>query len=349
MAAPIGKTCLSCWKLIIRPSSRLLKEFRRTYKVWDEPVSRAFFRRREEAGPEPDRHRSEWINWNYEAEVFAFGKRLGEDFKEETLRRAFTHRSYIEIEEKRRTDLGIDLRAAPLGLTDNEELAEIGEETAERYIKAFLRHSYPRMFEEGICAISDYLTADEMLADIARNIGIADLMLCADFPPEIETLSKTFKAVVGALHEDQGQKKAAAFVRDFVLPQLIGKDINEMWNVVNPMGLLTVVLNNQGQEPPEPRLLWSSASQCMMSLYYVGIYSNKQLIAKAPGETVLIAEEMAARNALKKILGTADYRAPLPLGKMAENLNLDYDKKNISVGDITVDEHKLLHSAETTM
>ena len=37
--------------------------------------------------PEPERHRSEYPNWNFEAELFAFGRRLGEEFDEPTLRR----------------------------------------------------------------------------------------------------------------------------------------------------------------------------------------------------------------------------------------------------------------------
>lgn len=36
---------------------------------------------------------------NYKAELFAFGKRLGEEFKMSTLRRAFRHSSYQPPEE----------------------------------------------------------------------------------------------------------------------------------------------------------------------------------------------------------------------------------------------------------
>lgn len=32
------------------------------------------------------------------------------------------------------------------------------------------------------------------------------------------------------------------FVLDFIIPQLIGKDINELWNITNPMGLLAAML-----------------------------------------------------------------------------------------------------------
>lgn len=39
----------------------------------------------------------------------------------------FFHSSYIEKEEKRRADVGIDTNAAPLGLTDNTDLIQKGK------------------------------------------------------------------------------------------------------------------------------------------------------------------------------------------------------------------------------
>lgn len=48
----------------------------------------------------------------------------------------------------------------------------------------------------------------------------------------------------------------------------------------------------------------------------------------------MIAEEMAAREALKKIMKTDDSRAPLILGRMADTLSLDHTKVNISAEDV---------------
>jgi hypothetical protein len=40
----------------------------------------------------------------------------------------------------------------------------------------------------------------------------------------------------------QGEHRAEMFVLDFIVPQLVGKDINELWTVDNPMGLLAALL-----------------------------------------------------------------------------------------------------------
>jgi hypothetical protein len=39
------------------------------------------------------------------------------------------------------------------------------------------------------------------------------------------------------------------------LTYLVGKDINEIWHVKNPMGLLTKVLEENGRQAPESRLV----------------------------------------------------------------------------------------------
>ncbi|XP_064612674.1 large ribosomal subunit protein mL44-like [Liolophura sinensis] len=304
---------------------------RRDFKKWERPYRSQMYKRRLEVGPEPERPRSAWINWNYDAEIFAFGKRLGEDFDEDILRQAFTHRSYIDKEGRKRAELGFGADLASLELQDNEELTSRGEEVAHRYIQAFLRTSYPYLPEEGIRGICEFLMTEEMLAFIGSNLGLKDLILSEDFPPLESTISKTFFAVIGALCESQSEERAHTFVRDFILPQLIGKDVNEMWEITNPMGLLTDILTAQGHPAPEARLLRESASTTVMSLYWVGIYCNKELIGESPGETVSIAEEMAARESLKNIFRTADYREPLKFGRRGENFEVDFDKVNLSL------------------
>lgn len=58
---------------------------------------------------------------------------------------------------------------------------------------------------------------------------------------------------LAALLSVQGKQRAELFVRDFILTQLIGKDIFDMWSISNAMGLLIDTLRNQGHSDPEPR------------------------------------------------------------------------------------------------
>lgn len=72
----------------------------------------------------PD-HRNTYLEWNYDVEIYAFGKRLKEEFDPQLLRTAFTHRSYIIQQEMKQRDLGIE--NPDIKLQDNRELIEEGE------------------------------------------------------------------------------------------------------------------------------------------------------------------------------------------------------------------------------
>lgn len=54
----------------------------------------------------------------------------------------------------------------------------------------------------------------------------------------------------------------------------------------------------------------------------------------APGESAVIAEEMAARDAIKNLLNTQDNRKPLVFGDKLREIELNYDKLNPSVKDL---------------
>lgn len=306
----------------------------RSFYRWHRPTFMALYKRRKEAGPEPIKPRSSQINWNYAGELYAFGKRLGEDFHESTLRQSFTHKSYVDKAAEERRELGVREENISLTLPTNETLAEQGSQIISIYLKAFLRYAYPNFPEEGISAVHDYLTTNNMLEYIGKNLGMYDLILSADFPPSASTVATTFKAVVGALSHDLGLERAHLFVQDFVLTQLVNQDINELWTMVNPMGVLAAILEKHSFHPPEPRVLRNTGSSTVVACYEVGIYCNKRLLGRGYGETALIAEEMAAREVLKRIFGTDIRNAPPKFGQKGRNLQLSLHSKNLTIDEM---------------
>lgn len=65
--------------------------------------------------------RNQFLEWNLEAELYAFGKRLNEEFDSELLLQAFTDRSYVIKEEMKQKEMELDIK-----MKDNRELAEQG-------------------------------------------------------------------------------------------------------------------------------------------------------------------------------------------------------------------------------
>ncbi|XP_071448856.1 large ribosomal subunit protein mL44 [Hetaerina americana] len=310
----------------------------RTFKRWVAPTLVEMKRRKQKMGPQPIPRRSSFLEWNYAAELYAFGKRLNEDFEDNLLKQALTHKSYLEEEIKRQKEVGIE--DVQLTLKDNSELIEEGEKFMTSYIKGYLRIMLPRFPEEGICAVHDYLMTNEVLAHVSSHIGTKDLLLCAEHPPTEATLSNTLKALVGALLRGEDDKeeafaRAGGLVHDLVITQLAGRDLNELWVGIegNAIATLAAVLHRDGRGPPEPRLLYETGPTTILASYAVGLYSDKEMVGFGFGENVEIAQDMAARDALKRLFHTRDNMRPLPFNQQPSSNHVMQmtDKPNISM------------------
>ncbi|NXC34053.1 RM44 protein, partial [Campylorhamphus procurvoides] len=223
---------------------------------------------------------------------------------------AFVNPCYIAGEEERRRALGLSGAAAALSLRHNSALAEQGLRFARAHLGRAFERRYPRLPQPAVRALVRFLTGRELLSCVARNLALHDLALCRDFPAPPEVLHRTFLAVVGALLESSGPERTGIFVRDFLIPQLIGKDLFEIWEVVNPMGLLVEELAKRNISAPEPRITRQLGVSTVLPVYFVGLYCDKKILAEGPGETLLAAEEEAARVALRKLYGYTENRRP---------------------------------------
>lgn len=68
-----------------------------------------------------------------------------------------------------------------------------------------------------------------------------------EHPPSSTTMARCFKAIVGALSVSAPAVHCQAFVRDFVVAQLVGKDIDDIWKVgaalhFDLIGLLFIII-----------------------------------------------------------------------------------------------------------
>nr|SVE74453.1 EOG090X0DYO [Daphnia barbata] len=326
--AAVWKTCQQCLRYGLKnksiytalPAINVIST--RTFKPrWVAPTLRELKRRKD---VEDDRnggpkifHRSTFLEWNYDAEIFAFSNRLGEKFNDSSLRAALTHRSYVERETARLSEIGVD---SNLLLQDNEALSVEGGEMISRFINGYLRAVFTQVPEELIRAMHDFLTSTSTLHTVAKHIGLGDLMLCAEFPCKPETYVKSFKAIVAALAESSGEECARIFVQDLVVTQLYGQDVNELWNPADPVGNLTAILKREEKAEPEFRLIRQAGSNSILAVYYVGVYSDKNFIAEGAGESLEIAKDMAAREALKHFFHTEDSMRALPFGRQLKDI-----------------------------
>lgn len=329
MASRLG-TLGQTLQLCLRQRCIQMDNSKRSMKRWVVPTLREMKNRKDKMGPEKPSHRNTFVEWNYNAEVYAFGKRLGEDFEDDLLRQALTERSYIIKEEMKQKEVGID---EPLiALKDNAEFVKPGEKLMSDYIMKFLHTVYPIYPEEGICAVKDFLMSEKTLADISTHIGTSEIILCADFPVENTTLSNVLKAIIYALSQSSGEDRSNLFIRDFIITYLSGKDINDLWTIQEPLQVLSKILERDGRAQVEPRIIAEAGRNTILATYQIGLYSDKKLIGVGFGESVDVAKEMAAFDALKRLFKLTEKARPIPF-----NLELPLNSKppfpNLSVQD----------------
>lgn len=96
---------------------------------------------RKKRAPKQIPKRSTFLEWNRSAEIYAFNKRLSEDFKLEKLEQAFTFRSYVIQEEQRQKEMGIE--DPKLDIQDNTELIMKGEKLTSEIVQNYLTQVLP--------------------------------------------------------------------------------------------------------------------------------------------------------------------------------------------------------------
>lgn len=255
--------------------------------------------------------RSGFVDWNFNAEIYAYGKRLNENFDLTLLERAFVQRSYVVQEELRLQKLGVD--DSELNLVDNRELADKGRKLASQYVEAYLRYHLPKYPDEGIDALQNYLLSTEKLAYISSNLGSKEIILAAEYPPSDESLSQTFLAIIGALEESQKDgnlERPYNFVRDFICTHLNQIDVNEVWQIEKPFEYLKEICATKNMPKIEPRIIGDISKSDILHCCRIGIFDgdSKQLLGTGYGDSYNNAIDTASIDALSKIFGTYNLR-----------------------------------------
>lgn len=92
--------------------------------------------------------RSNFLEWNRNAELYAFNERLSEKFDLALLEQALIHRSYIIKEEEAQRKQGIS--DPKLDVTDNRDLIQDGRKFVSKVLQKYLFESLPNLPDDGI-------------------------------------------------------------------------------------------------------------------------------------------------------------------------------------------------------
>lgn len=305
-------------------SMRLYKERTRRIMYWR---GRSFDR-----VPFDNKHRSERQEWNYRSEIYAFSRRLQENLSEDTLRRIFCTPQYLS----KIKDAQQKLNLPEPNIESNADLVDRGETLLDLCLKPYLRFMFQQLPEDGVDKITEYMKSDEALADMAKWFGCKDLILSCENPPSQRSMADTVKALLAGIEQDLGLERVRRFAVDMMIPYINDKDIlDDIWILPNPKDTLNMILKNNQLPQYEARIMYQTGYKTIESCYVVGLYVNKQFIGSNPGETLEIAEECAALDALQRLFDLGVDRAPFVYGEASEKINFDaFMKPHCTISDV---------------
>ena len=118
--------------------------------------------------------------FNQQAELVALESRLGEKFDQRLLAEAMLTPGQVEKEQEQQRRLGVEVEE---GARDYSELAKRGMSCIEATLGSWLAAAVPNFPADGRQAVLNYLTSEQLLAEVGFHIGLKELVLSPVYPP----------------------------------------------------------------------------------------------------------------------------------------------------------------------
>jgi len=217
-------------------------------------------------------------------------KKLNLKFKDKDLLiQAFCHRSYLN-------------ENPDFYLFHNERLEFLGDAVLEIVVTEYLYKKYPKKSEGELTNWRAALVNAKMLAEVAKNSGLNDfLLLSRGEKKELGKarqyiLANTFEALVGAMYLDQGIDSCQKFIEKNLikeLPRIIEKGLfrdakSHFQEEAQERSGITPIYKTLEERGPDHA-----------KHFIIGVFLDKELIARGEGFSKQEAELDAAKNALE--------------------------------------------------
>ena len=225
-----------------------------------------------------------------EINIEKLGKNLGIKFKNENLIiQSFCHRSYLN-------------ENPGFPLDHNERLEFLGDAVLELIITEYLYNKNPEVREGDLTMWRAALVNANMLGKVAEELDFNNYILLSRGEKRTEgkaryyILANAYEAFCGALYLDQGLKTTEKFVKKYLVKELedvlkkgLHRDAKSYFQekAQEAVGITPTysILEEKGPDHAKE--------------FTVGVFLDKELIARGNGSSKQEAEEQAAKEAIK--------------------------------------------------
>ena len=207
----------------------------------------------------------------------------------ELLRRAFTHRSYLN--ENRSSES-----------SHNERLEFLGDAVLELMVTEYLFEKYPDSNEGDLTAYRASLVNAITLSEVAQKINVNDFLLLSKGEAKDTgkarqyILANTIEAIIGAIYLDQGYDSAKYFISKNLF-HLIDKIVaDKSW--IDAKSKFQEKAQEKESMTPQYKSLKEEGPDHDKK-FTIGVYLDNELITEGAGMSKQEAEQEAARKALE--------------------------------------------------
>ena len=217
-------------------------------------------------------------------------KRIGADFNDkDLLQHALVHSSYLNENPN-------------FYLKDNERLEFLGDAVLEIAVTEHLYRNYPNP-EGDLTNWRSALVNTKMLSKIANGLGINNHLLLSKGETKDTgrarqcILANALEALIGAIFLDQGYQKTAEFIEKEILKELPKIIKQKLYR--DPKSRFQEKAQDVASITPNYKVIREWGLDHAKN-FIVGVYLDKELIAKGQGVSKQEAQEKAAEAGLKK-------------------------------------------------
>ena len=222
--------------------------------------------------------------------VLKLEKQLGINFTDKSLlTQAVVHRSYLN-------------EHAECKLEHNERLEFLGDAVLELVVTEYLYKNYPNP-EGDLTNWRASLVNSTSLAQVAGELDIEPFLHLSKGESKDKNqkgrqyiLANTVEAIIGAIYLDQGMVKVRKFINQYIISKL--EDILAKKLYIDAKSFFQEMAQDKLGITPAYKVLDSSGPDHDKT-FVIGVYLEKELVAKGQGSSKQEAQTEAAKNGLQ--------------------------------------------------
>jgi ribonuclease III len=221
-----------------------------------------------------------------------FQKKIDYFFKNrEFLKKSLIHRSYgNEHWEYKKVN--------------NERLELLGDAVLDLIVTEHLYKNFPESTEGELAKLKSMIVSEPVLADISTELGIGRFLMLSKGEEltggrvRESILGDAFEALLGAIYLDNGFKDVKDFAMKYLKERI--EHIEENENLIDYKTILQEYSQRDFKKIPQYDVLEEIGPDHNKS-FKVGVKIKNDIIGEGTGKNKKAAEQLAAKNACKKI------------------------------------------------